>query len=160
MEAMRAQFGFLVIVTSWLRNHDPTIGFNIIFDFDSFQHVFLSSPAFPQRSQRGFHFSDPKSTQIRNNQTLLIFEISILALEVSQKSVLAFPCRMGSVFLLPPHAARECPNWLLRHLPRENYIFHFSTPPLREAQKSWNAFFESVCRRHVFKTLQFPNEFS
>ena len=81
-------------------------------------------------------FHPPKFTKNHNNQKIQLWQTSIFAREVSQKSFLTFPCCMGLVFLFDCHAAWERDFSLLRHLPRENVIFFiFSTRPQRKAQK-------------------------
>ena len=87
-------------------------------------------------------FLPPKTTKIHNNKNLYIFQTSILTREVLKKSLLALPCCMGIIILFDPHAAWECENLLLRHLPSENAIFFtFAARPQREAQKSWKRHF-------------------
>ena len=76
--------------------------------------------------------------------------MGILAREVSQISVFAFPCCMGIVFFFDPHAAWERQKQLLRHLPNEKAIFFiFSTPPQREAQKWYECRFRTIVSVHL-----------
>ena len=133
---MGPQFVPFVVVTCWLRNRVPTIGFNNIFDFLFFQksYVVSSFSTFPTNSQRGCVLFDPKSTKINNNKNFIICDIDLPTREVSQKSGLAFPCCMGSVFCSASHAASEGENSFLRHLSSGKVLlFIYVTRPQREA---------------------------
>ena len=86
------------------------------------------------------HFCDSRRGRIAH-----MTKSSILAAEVSQKSLFAFPCCMGSIIFFDSHAAWECEKHFLRHLPSENAIFFiFSTPLRREAQKSWKCSLRTI----------------
>ena len=60
-------------------------------------------------------------------------ETDVLAREVSQKSIFALPCCMGSIFFCHPHPLWEHDFCILRHLPSEKAIFlyFFDTSPAR-----------------------------
>ena len=69
----------------------------------------------------------------------------VLALEVSQKSILALPCCMGLIIFCDPHPAWERDFHTWWHLPSEKAIFFiFSTPLTREAQKSTKSHLEAM----------------
>ena len=82
-------------------------------------------------------FPLPQNHQNQQQQKMIMFQTIILALEVSQKLEIAFPCCMGVIVYFDSHAAWECDFSLLRHLPSENAIFlTFAARPQPEAQFS------------------------
>ena len=121
------------------RNLAPTNGFNNIFKISIFMistksyqkiKILLAAPFYTL-------FDHRKIIKIYIIQNYIIFDTSLFAREVSQKSILALPCCMGVIIFVDPHPAWECEKQLLRHLPSENAIFFiFSTSPHREAQQS------------------------
>ena len=93
-------------------------------------------------------FHPPKFTKNHNNQKIQLWQTSIFAREVSQKSFLTFPCCMALVIFFDCHAAWERDFSLLRHLPRENVIFSFFPHvPSEKLKNTENRIMESCCGR-------------
>ena len=75
----------------------------------------------------------------------------VLPREVSQKSISALPCCMGSIFFCDPHPAWEHDFCTLRHLPSEKPIFScFQHLPSENHKNQQKSHFEAMvwtCRR-------------
>ena len=70
-------------------------------------------------------FHHPKVTKIHNNKIFMFDATDVFAREVSQKSIVALPCCMGSSSFFSSHAAWECDFCFLQHLSSEKTIFSF-----------------------------------
>ena len=136
------------------KNLAPTNGFNNIFKISIFMistksyqkiKILLAAPFYTL-------FDHRKITKFYIIQNYIIFEASVFAREVSQKSILALPCCMGVIIFFDPHPAWECEKQLLRHLPSENAIFSFFRHlPSGKLKNHENALLEPPRRRHVAK---------
>ena len=82
-------------------------------------------------------FLPPQNHQNSQQQKFIHFSNEHSRSRGVEKITFGTPMLHGDHFFFDPHAAWECENQLLRHLPSENAIFFtFAARPQREAQKS------------------------
>ena len=93
-------------------------------------------------------FHPPKFTKNHNNKKIQLWQTSILAREVSQKSFLTFPCCMGLVFfLIAMQRGNAISHFCDTSHARTSFFSFFPHVPSEKLKNTENRIMESCCGR-------------